>query len=51
MGLPPGRHVCFMRIPPAEARLLGGGWISRALSRAEQREQADGEAARARTEW
>ena len=28
-----------------EARLLGGGWNSRALSRAEQREQVEGEAA------
>jgi len=44
-GIAAGQACVFYANATAEARLLGGGWISRALSRAEQREQADGEAA------
>ena len=44
-GIAAGQACVFYANTTAEARLLGGGWISRALSRAEQREQADGEAA------
>ena len=44
-GIAAGQACVFYADTAAEARLLGGGWISRALSWAEQREQADGEAA------
>jgi tRNA-uridine 2-sulfurtransferase len=44
-GIAAGQACVFYANTTAEARLLGGGWISRALSRAQQREQADGEAA------
>ena len=43
-GIAAGQACVFYANATAEARLLGGGWISRALSRAEQREQVDGEA-------
>jgi tRNA-specific 2-thiouridylase len=42
-GIAAGQACVFYADAAAEARLLGGGWISRALSRAEQREQLDGE--------
>src|SRR5262245_46183474 len=44
-GIAAGQACVFYADAAAEARLLGGGWISRALSRAEQREQVDGETA------
>ena len=44
-GIAAGQACVFYADTTAEARLLGGGWINRALSRAEQREQVDGEAA------
>jgi tRNA-uridine 2-sulfurtransferase len=44
-GIAAGQACVFYADTAAEARLLGGGWISRALSRAEQREQVDGETA------
>ena len=44
-GIAAGQACVFYANTTAEARLLGGGWISRALSRAEQRAQVDGEAA------
>jgi len=44
-GIAAGQACVFYADNAAEARLLGGGWISRALSRAEQREQVDGETA------
>jgi tRNA-uridine 2-sulfurtransferase len=43
-GIAAGQACVFYADTTAEARLLGGGWISRAQSRAEQREQVDGEA-------
>src|SRR5262245_56230 len=44
-GIAAGQACVFYANTTAEARLLGGGWISRALDRAEQRAQVDGEAA------
>jgi tRNA-specific 2-thiouridylase len=44
-GIAAGQACVVYADTTAEARLLGGGWISRALSRAEQREQVEGEAA------
>ena len=44
-GIAAGQACVFYANTTTEARLLGGGWISRALSRAEQRAQVDGEAA------
>ena len=44
-GIAAGQACVFYADAAAEARLLGGGWISRALSRVEQREQVEGEAA------
>jgi tRNA-specific 2-thiouridylase len=44
-GIAAGQACVFYANTSAEARLLGGGWISRARSRAEQRAQVDGEAA------
>jgi tRNA-uridine 2-sulfurtransferase len=44
-GIAAGQACVFYADTAAEARLLGGGWISRALSRAEQRGQVDGETA------
>jgi tRNA-specific 2-thiouridylase len=44
-GIAAGQACVFYADTAVEARLLGGGWINRALSRAEQREQVDGEAA------
>jgi tRNA-specific 2-thiouridylase len=42
-GIAAGQACVFYADTSAEARLLGGGWISRALSRAEQRGQVEGE--------
>jgi tRNA-specific 2-thiouridylase len=44
-GIAAGQACVFYANTTAQARLLGGGWISRALSRAEQRAQVEGEAA------
>jgi tRNA-uridine 2-sulfurtransferase len=44
-GIAAGQACVFYADTSAEARLLGGGWISRALSRAEQRGQVEGETA------
>jgi tRNA-specific 2-thiouridylase len=43
-GIAAGQACVFYADATAEARLLGGGWISQAQSRAEQRELMDGEA-------
>jgi tRNA-uridine 2-sulfurtransferase len=44
-GIAAGQACVFYADTTAEARVFGGGWISRALRRAELREQVEGEAA------